>query len=414
MMDIPFLPAEVLIPAGTFDLKRWSVVACDQYTSEPDYWRRVEDFVDGAPSTLRLVLPELYLGRTDTAARIAGIWKNMQDYLDGGVFTALPRGYLRIERTLADGSLREGLIGKVDLEQYDFSPDSESPVRATEGTVLERIPPRVEVRRDAPVELPHIMLLIDDPEHTVIEPLRRTEQQLLYDTELMENGGHLRGYLVSEAAAASVTEALRRLEKRPAVGGRAPLVYAVGDGNHSLATAKTCWEELKRELTPEEQHSHPARYALCELVNLHSEALRFEAIHRVLFDTDAAALEAFLRDHTHPASPEDAQRFVFVTSAGRREHAVTRPSSNLTVGSVEKLIGKFLGEAGGRVDYVHGEAVADRLGRGEHAAAFLLPAMEKRELFPTVMLDGALPRKTFSMGHAWDKRYYFEARRIRP
>ena len=415
MNDIPFLPAEVLIPAGEIDQKKWSVVACDQYTSQPEYWQRVESFVDDAPSTLRLILPECYLDRQDTASRIRQIWRTMEEYLSGQVFQMLPGGYIYVERTLADGSLREGLVGMVDLEQYDFSRGSTSPVRATEGTVLERIPPRVEVRKEAPLELPHIMLLIDDPERTVIEPLRSAGGIQLYDTDLMERGGHLRGRLLDQDATEKVKLSLLRLGERAAEAseGRPPLIYAVGDGNHSLATAKTCWEQCKAGLAPEELENHPARYALCELVNLHSEALQFEAIHRVLFDVDTAALNDYLQRHTHPAGPEDSQRFRYLTAHGSRELAVTQPTSNLTVGSVEQLITDFLRGHGGRVDYVHGEETAAELGAGERAAAFLLPAMEKRELFPTVMLDGALPRKTFSMGHAWDKRYYYEARRIR-
>jgi len=340
----------------------------------------------------------------------------MQNYLDSGKFLELPRGYMLVRRILADGRERVGLIGAIDLEQYDFSVGSGSPVRATEGTVLSRIPPRVEVRKDAPLELPHIMILIDDPQFSVIEPLLEKEGRKIYDFELMEGGGHISGTLFDGAVCASVEAALRvhgepaEFEKRCGVSDKAPLIYAVGDGNHSLATAKTCWENIKAELLPSERADHPARYALCELVNLHSPALSFEPIHRVLFDVDTALLAEYIDEHT---CAEGEQKFEFITADGEAVLAISQPTSNLAVGSLEELLGAFMEQHGGRIDYVHGDDVARELGRAEGSAAFLLPAMRKDELFPTVVLDGSLPRKTFSMGHAADKRFYLEARRIK-
>lgn len=406
----------MIVPAEGVELKKWSVVACDQYTSQPDYWQRVDGYVGDSPSTLRLVLPEIYLGREDTGARISAICGAMESYMADGYMRILPRGYMLTRRTLPDGGVRLGMVGAVDLEEYDFSEGSTSAVRATEGTVVSRIPPRVEVRRGALLELPHIMLLIDDPDCTVIEPLHEAGGELIYDFELMEGAGRLRGELITGGASAAAEAALRRLadparlERKYGMPGKAPLVYAVGDGNHSLATAKTCWEEIKKGLLPSERMYHPARYALCELVNLHSPALQFEPIHRVLFDIDRTALDRYLGGVT---SGEGDQRFSFVTADGERNLAISNPTSGLTVGSVEELVERFVRENGGRIDYVHGDEVARELGRGENAAAFLLPNMDKNDLFRAVMRDGSLPRKTFSMGHAADKRFYMEARIIR-
>ena len=416
MNNLPFIPAEMILPAEGVALEKWSVVACDQYTSQPDYWERVDEYVADAPSTLRLVLPEIYLGREDTAARIAAICRAMESYMASGVLRTLPRGYMLTRRTLPDGGVRLGLVGAVDLEEYDFSAGSGSVIRATEGTVLSRIPPRVEVRQGALLELPHIMLLIDDPECSVIEPLHEIGGEVMYDFELMEGGGRLHGELITGGASAAAEAALRRLgdpatlEQRYGALGKPPIVYAVGDGNHSLATAKTCWENVKRELLPSERMYHPARYALCELVNLHSPALHFEPIHRVLFDIDVPALNNFLSEAT---CADGEQRFRVVTADGERELAVAKPTSSIAVGSLEELIGEFVKEHGGRVDYVHGDEVARNLGRAGNSAAFLPPAMDKNDLFRTVILDGSLPRKTFSMGHAADKRFYMEARIIR-
>ena len=416
-----FQAGDLLLPRQV-DLTKWSVVACDQYTSQPEYWEAVDQLVGSAPSSLRLILPEALLGSPDGDRRIAAINEAMHRYQEQGIFAPYPHRYLYLERTQRDGAIRRGLMGVVDLEQYDYRPGSRSLVRATEGTVLERIPPRVKVRKDAPLELPHILLLIDDREKTILEPLaaRKGELESVYDFPLMMDSGHLRGWLVDDEGAASLEAALARLADPAAfdakyqVQGQGVLLFAVGDGNHSLATAKTCWEELKPSLSPAQRETHPARWALVEVVNLHDPALVFEPIHRVLFQVDPQdLLESLSRVHRVGDGEGPGQRLRWVSAQGEGVLRIEDPDSNLPVGTLQRFLDRYLEEKGGRVDYVHGEDVARRLGSQPHSMAFLLPAMAKEDLFPTVILDGALPRKTFSMGHAWDKRFYLEARAIR-
>ncbi len=415
-----FGPADILVPQGC-DLRLWSVVACDQYTSEPAYWEQVERLVGGAPSALRLTLPEIYL-KGDVSERIGAIGRAMRDYLNRGLFAAHPDSMVLVERTLSSGRVRRGLVGAVDLEAYDYNRGAQSPVRATEGTVLERIPPRVRVRENAPLELPHVMLLADDPGRTVLEPLaeRAAEFPLLYDFDLMQGGGHIAGRLIAGQALRGVSRALSALARpdvfseKYGVSGKAPLVFAVGDGNHSLATAKACWEQVKKTLPA--GASHPARYALAELVNLHDPALEFEPIHRVVFGVEPERLLTEFKAFYPCAAEEKAagQRIGYVHAGGRGVLTVPNPPCNLAVGTLQNFLDACLKEHGGRVDYIHGDGVAEQLGAQPGNVGFLLPAMEKSDLFKTVVLEGALPRKTFSMGNACDKRFYLEARRIRP
>ena len=412
-----FAPADILIPENC-DLSKWSVVACDQYTSQPEYWQRVEERVGDAPSALRLILPESKLGRADTQDAIAAINRTMEDYLRQGLFRQLGESLIYVERWLDNGTLRRGLVGVVDLEQYDYHPGSTTLIRATEGTVLSRIPPRVAVRRNAALELPHILMLMDDPDRTVIEPLtlETGEMERLYEFDLMEKGGHITGYRLTQEQCDYVANTLAELAdpaaftERYNAPGKAPLLFAIGDGNHSLASAKANYEEKKG--TPEEEL---ARYALVELNNLHDESLTFEAIHRVCFDVDPDELVQALLDF-YPGSyigEGEGQRIPFVTRD--REAVLTIPhgGSQLSVGTLQHFLDQYLPTVGGRVDYIHGEDVAWELGRGERAIGFLLLPMGKQELFPTVIFDGVLPRKTFSMGEAHDKRFYLEARRIK-
>ena len=423
MNQTGFKAGDLLLPRNA-DLTKWSVVACDQYTSQPDYWEAVERLVGDAPSSLGIILPEARLSDPQVEDRIAAINRRMEDYLARGIFASYPSRYLYLERTQRDGAVRRGLMGVVDLEAYDYRPGSRSLVRATEGTVLERIPPRVKVRERAPLEIPHVMLLVDDRERTLLEPLQaRTEAlEKVYDFPLMMDAGHLRGWLLGAAEAAQAEAALSALadpgafrEKYRVGEEKGVLLFAVGDGNHSLATAKACWESLKPTLSPEERETHPARWALVEVVNLHDPALVFEPIHRVLFGVDPVALLARLaRDHQVEEGEEGpGQLLRWVSPRGEGALRVLDPGSNLPVGTLQRFLDRYLEEAGGRVDYVHGEEVARRLGAQPGSMAFLLPAMAKEELFSTVLLDGVLPRKTFSMGHPWDKRFYLEARKIR-
>lgn len=407
---LAFSPADILLPENcAYD--KWAVVACDQYTSQPEYWQRVEDYVGQAPSALRLILPEGCLDGPDMETDIMAVNNTMTRYLRDGVFKSIPAAMVYVERTLSNGKKRKGIVGKVDLEQYDYEPGGASAIRATEGTVLSRIPPRVAVRKNAPIELPHILLLADDPKGSVIEPIGERKWGLapVYDFDLMEHGGHLCGWLLDEGEKRHVSNALHTLLDGTAIQ------FAVGDGNHSLATAKECYERQKR-LTPSEKWaSLPARYALCELVNLHDEALEFEPIHRVLFGVEpervlAALLAAFPGSHYGPGN---GHKLSFLHRNGMGVVTLPDAKFNLPVGALQSFIDAYVKRHKCRVDYIHGDAAVRDLGSKEGNLAFLLPAMEKEQLFPTVARDGLLPRKTFSLGEADDKRFYLEARRIR-
>ena len=335
------------------------------------------------------------------------------------------------------GKERLGLVLALDLEQYDYSKGSSTLIRATEGTIVSRIPPRLRIREGAPIELPHILVLIDDPARSVIEPLAKRENELplLYDTELMLGGGHITGHLVDKAAdVQGVLDALAALTDaaafRAKYGDKAPLLFAMGDGNHSFATDKANWEKIKAALPAAEREGHPARYALVEVENVHDEGIEFEPIHRVVFGMDgdkaADALLQLLKAQNAGAHMElsDAlpearggktHTLPFLTATRRGAFVVEGPTQQLAVGTLQNAIDALLKEnAGAEVDYIHGEEVVERLAVENKAIGFLLPAMQKSELFPTVVYDGALPRKTFSMGEANEKRYYLECRRIEP
>ena len=416
-----FYPADILLPKDA-DMNKWAVVACDQFTSQPEYWQAVEQNVGGAPSTLRLILPEAKLNDPDVEAHIAGINGAMQAYVEGGVFKTLPESLLYIERTQSDNKVRRGLIGMIDLDQYDYTPGSGALVRATEGTVLSRIPPRVKVREKAPIELPHVMVLIDDPEGTVIEPLtvQTEEMEPLYDFDLQQGGGHLIGWKLTDTQVDAVADALsglctpEQMEKKYGMKDAAPLLFAVGDGNHSLATAKTCYENRKKETPKEQWASLPERYALVELVNNHDDALKFEPIHRVLFGVEPEkVLAAFKAYYPSAHEGEGEGHAIAYTYAGHTGFVtVPDPKVQLAVGTLQAFIDEYLKSNPGEVDYIHGDEVTDELGAKAGNIGFKLPAMGKEQLFKTVMADGVLPRKTFSMGHAQDKRYYVEARAI--
>ncbi|MFR1052125.1 MAG: DUF1015 domain-containing protein [Lachnospirales bacterium] len=421
---LAFSPADILLPVEC-EYTKWSVVACDQYTSQPEYWQRVEEFVGSAPSALRLILPESCLDGPNVETDIMEINNTMTRYLREGRFRTLPGALIYVERTLKNGKVRRGLVGKVDLEQYDYEPGAPSAVRATEGTVMSRIPPRVAVRKNAPIELPHIMLLCDDPEQTVIEPLggeRKGSMELLYDFDLMEDGGHLTGWLLDEASAARTAAALRFLFDPAAFQARyglepgiPVLQFAVGDGNHSLATARECYERQKRLTDPAHWAELPSRYTLCEVVSLHDDSLEFEPIHRVVFDVNGKDLLASLRQSFPGSHDGEGAGHVlrYVWAGGEGAVTVPHPEQQLPAATLQTFLDGYVKEHGGSIDYIHGTDVAQDLGRRSGNMAFLLPPMGKDELFPTVIRDGVLPRKTFSMGQANDKRFYLEARKIR-
>ena len=414
-----FKKADILLPKNV-DMEKWSVVACDQYTSEPEYWAETARLTEGAPSALELILPEVYLGADDVDERIARIHAKMAEYAESGLFAEYKDSLVYIERVQSDGLVRAGIVGAIDLEQYDYRKGSKSQVRATEATVVSRIPPRIKVRQGAPVELPHIMILIDDSAKTVVEPLAEKKQgfEKLYDFTLMQGGGSIRGWRVDDKSADGVIAALEKLgdldefNRKYSLNEISPLVYAMGDGNHSLATAKEYYEQLKAANPDKDLSNHPARYALVEIVNLHSPALRFEAIHRIVTGVDEAELLAKLTERLALSDKPSDQRITIVENGAHRDVYVHNTLSKLAVGSLQTALDELLPQLGGEVDYIHGSEVVDRLSKAEGAVGFLLPDMGKEELFPTVIVDGALPRKTFSMGHAADKRYYTEARRI--
>lgn len=417
-----FGPADILLPQNC-DLTKWSVVACDQYTSQNDYWERVAQTVGDAPSTLKLILPESQLEDGHFEEHVTDINRTMDAYLDQGLFRTLPNALIYVERWLDNKKLRRGLVGVVDLECYDYNAGSSSLIRATEGTVITRLPPRVAVRRNASLELPHIMVLVDDPDKQLIEPLTYETDRMeeVYDFDLMERGGHITGYLVPEDLQADVCEILNTLARphdfarKYDAKGKPVLLFAIGDGNHSLAAAKAAYEE-KKQHTPQEQWADlPARYALVELVNLHDESLEFEPIHRVCFDVDADELmKDFLAAYpgAHYGEGEGHTiTYVFDTEVGKI--TIPKPTAQLPVGTLQDFLDQWMQTHSGRIDYVHGDDVTWELGRKPGNIGFLLPAMGKDELFKTVIFDGALPRKTFSMGEAHDKRFYLEARKIK-
>lgn len=421
-MSTAFKPADILLPNGKTDMFAWSVVACDQYTSEPEYWKDVERTVGDKASTLNMILPEIYLSDSDVEARIQNIHKTMDKYLSLNIFNEYRNSYIYTERIQSNGILRQGLVGMIDLEEYDYSKGSASPVRATEATVVERIPPRIKVRRGAGLELPHIMILIDDENKTVIEPIGEKigSMEKLYDFSLMKNGGSIKGYLVQDDQKDSIDRALTALgdkntfNEKYGLSNAPVLLYAMGDGNHSLATAKAYYEELKANNPDKDMSLHPARYALVEIVNLHSEALQFEAIHRIVTDVDCNDLLASLKASLSLTETDSGsgQAFTYVYKGVKKKVFINNKLSNLTVGSLQAVLDDYIKENGGKVDYIHGADVLEKLAQADNSIGFILPDMLKSELFPTVIKDGALPRKTFSMGHAEDKRFYIECRKI--
>ena len=427
------------LPRPGIDLSRWAVVACDQYTSEPEYWQQVEQIVGGAPSTLQLIFPEVHLEAADAAQRIGRIQAAMQQLLAQGQLVE-HEGAVLVERTV-DGRTRRGLMLELDLEHYDFSPTSSSRIRPTEGTIVARLAPRIAVRRQAALELPHILVLIDDPGHTVIEPIAAESAAesaalpLLYDTALMLDGGRVSGRAVDATRGAAALAALHALAQpavfEPRYGvppGTPPMLFAVGDGNHSLATAKALWDEMRATAGPD----HPARWALVEVENIHDPALHFAPIHRLLFgvtaDLRGVLAEAFgshvtvspvadaaaMRQRVAAAPPGTQVIGLIEPDRGCSVITLAEAPAPLAVGSLQPLLDRVLQKGGAaQIDYVHGDDVIERLGRQPGCAGFHLPGLSQHELLTRVVHGGPLPRKTFSMGEAHEKRYYVEARRIR-
>ncbi|MCI9575179.1 MAG: DUF1015 domain-containing protein [Clostridiales bacterium] len=419
MENVGFYRGNILLPRK--DFSTWSVVACDQFTSQPEYWQEVERQVAGRPSAYEIIFPEAYLERIDFDDKIASINQTMEKYWEDDIFEEHPDCMIYTERTLKNGKVRKGIVGLLDLEQYDFQKGSSSLVRATEGTILDRLPPRIKIRQNALLESPHIMILIDDEQKKIVEPLHQVigQRQKLYDFSLMQDGGYLAGYLLTAEDMQHITEGLckladpERFQMKYEVQGASPLVFAVGDGNHSLATAKRCYEQIKETLPLEEALQHPARYALVELNNLHDDSLEFEAIHRAVFEVDPQQfLQEFQKYCQSVQGEYEEQQLTVVIHGEEIPCSIPHPEHTLTIGSVQQFLDQYLSQHGGKVDYIHGEDVVKALSQ-KGAVGILVPCMEKADLFRTVILEGALPRKTFSMGEANDKRYYLECRKIR-
>lgn len=389
--------ADILLPKKNFE--KWAVVACDQYTSEPDYWKSVDDFVGAEPSALRITLPEIYLS-DNVEKRIDKVNDNMKNYLDSGIFDTFENSMIYVEREISSGDIRHGIVGAIDLNEYDWHPGSKSLIRATEQTVIERIPPRVEIRKNAPLELPHILILIDDPENKVLGPLEASKNSMkkAYDFDLMQKSGHIEGYFIDESIQNSINEALAQLISDDG------MLFAVGDGNHSLATAKECYTR---------NPSEASRYALCEIVNIHDSSLVFEPIYRVVFGVSPDDVLSAMEAHFGDLNAESGSKVRCIFGETEKDLYINTNGS-LTVGALQDFIDKYVKEhSGASVDYIHGEDVVEALSRDENTMGFIFDGMKKSELFPAIVHDGVLPRKTFSMGHASDKRFYIEARKIK-
>ncbi|HEY5673755.1 MAG TPA: DUF1015 domain-containing protein [Malonomonas sp.] len=432
---------QILLPKPASDMQKWAVIACDQYTSDRGYWQRLAEQTAGSVTTLKLIFPEVNLEDKDAEQRIAAINRTMEQYLADGSLVEQPPGFILIDRKTCEVESRKGLILALDLEQYDYNKGAQSLIRATEGTILDRLPPRIKVRQNAPIELPHIMVLIDDPQRTVIEPLFKETLEKVYDFELLENGGHLKGYRIDQPELINqVVAALEKLADPAAYRAKykvddAVMLYAMGDGNHSFATAKAIWEKLRAEATDKTAiMNHPARYALVELVNIHDAGLEFEPIHRVLFGIDAEQLQAqmtsFFAERGTPmtftacadlpaaqalaAKAQNAHAFPVVFAGQFGVCTIANPEYTLAVATLQACLDRFLQDnPAARIDYIHGTKAVTELGSASDGAGFYLPAISKHELFKTIILDGALPRKTFSMGEADEKRFYLECRRIK-
>ena len=398
-----FSTADILLPVGVSpDL--WSVIACDQFSSECEYWERVKKRVNGAPSTLNMILPEAFLDDKREEEEIAGIRFAMNDYLERGLFYEIKDSFIYIDRTLPNGLVRRGILGAVDLDGYDYT-GGEAAVRASEGTVLKRLPVRIQVRRSVKLELPHIMAFIDDRDKTVIEPLSEKAGRLppLYDFDLMEGGGHVRGVQVTGDDAAGVAAALRALQK----GNRTLIV--MGDGNHSLAAAKIYWEELKHSLGEAERESHPARRALIEINNVYDPAVTFEAIHRIVFDVDPAGLAVALEN----AMIKGTDYILHWVTRGRSGSiGVSASCIGDMLAALQAFLDDYASATGCSVDFIHGEDSLRQLAEADRRMGIILPVIDKSELFATVAAGGLFPKKSFSVGHARDKRYYLESRVI--
>ena len=399
---------DILVPNGC-EHEKWSVVACDQFTSEREYWHKLERYVGDAKSMLKLIFPEAYLEDDDKEERIENINRTMREYLDGGVFKTLKDSFIVCKRTTASGVSRLGIVLAIDLEDYCFTHPSHAYVRSTEGVVLDRIPPRLKIRQDAPVELPHIMLLIDDRKHRVIEPIweGRADLEKVYDFDLNMGGGHLEGYRIDAQKVIDVFD--KYVDSVQDLYGEKTndFIFAVGDGNHSLATAQAHWNRIKEGLTDAQKAVHPARFALCEVENLHDDGIVFEPIHRFVFgakeDFIGYLQTALSGEKTIEAFDKNGNYTLKVDRVGAK-----------AIKDIQDAIDAYLKEHSEcSVDYIHGIEHLKDVAAHNVGVAIAMPKIEKDELFGYVLKNGTLCRKAFSMGEAEEKRYYFEAKKIR-
>ena len=408
-----FEPANILIPKGV-EMDKWAVIACDQFTSQPEYWGRVEETVGDAPSTLKLIFPEAKLGEESTEM-VSKIRENMEKYLAEGVFEEYQNSYIYVERTLLDGSIRKGIVGAINLDEYDYTPYSLAGIRATEKTVVERIPPRKVIRENAVMELPHILLFADDEKDVMCGYLESVKNELpkLYDFELMEEGGHICGWLVSGDALEAFTEKMEAygdfIVQKYMDSKKMPMMFAVADGNHSLATAKACYEDIKLKNVGIDMSNHPARYALVEIVNIHDDAQKFEPIHRIVKNVDVnAILGALILD----SCAEEGYPIRWYSGEKQGIAYLDPVKGQLPIGILQNFLDEYLSVHLGVIDYIHGEDVLKELSKEANSIGFELPAIDKNKFFKGIIEDGVFPRKTFSTGHAQEKRYYLEARKI--
>lgn len=401
--------SDILLPRLGVDLEKWAVVACDQFTSQPEYWKEVESFCEGAPSTFNLIYPEVYLNE-DKEQRIETINSAMESYLACNLFRTVGNSFILVERDTKYQKGRLGLMMAVDLETYDYTPFAPAYIRATEGTIVDRIPPRVQIRRHASLELPHIMLLIDDRDNTVIEPLyeNRDTLELLYDTDLNMGGGHIRGYKVenTDEILAKIYALLDNDVQKKKYGEVTNFLFAVGDGNHSLATAKAHWEEIKKTITADKWQNHPARFALVEVENLHGDALMFEPIHRVVFGAGEDFEKVIVDAMKGP-------REVIMFTRDKKYVVHTEADSIDAIKAIQDFIDNYIKtHEGVSVDYVHGADYLAEVVEKHNGVGIIMPAPEKNSLFDFIIRKGVMPRKSFSMGEAEEKRYYLEAKKI--
>ncbi|MDF2674962.1 MAG: hypothetical protein K0R09_3230 [Clostridiales bacterium] len=436
----------ILMPKADVDISKWAVIACDQYTSQPEYWEEVKKVVGDNYSTLNLILPEVYLEDKEykVPENIKKIHANMREHLDKNILVPQKPGFIYVERLTESPVPRKGLVLAIDLEEYDYNLGSQSLVRPTEKTVIERIPPRVKIRENASVEFPHIMLLIDDPNEAIIEPISNMKDKLerVYDFDMMMGGGHISGYKIdNEALLTKIIKGLEELakpevfnKKYELTSDKPILLFAVGDGNHSLASAKAHWENVKKTLKEDQQADHPARFALVEVVNIHDKSLIIEPIHRELFNVDEKgffdALTAYFNGSGSEVNLEyhnnrtvmdiesletegDIHKFSFITKDKSGVITIKHPKANIPVGTIQVFLDEYLkSNPKAKIDYIHGTDVINDLSSKDGNMGFILPPISKSDLFKTIVLDGVMPRKTFSMGEAQEKRYYIEGRKI--